>query len=49
MLRSYISCDLYGQEAVDVYVADPDQMGFDCWYISDARSFTELHAVDVHI
>ena len=39
MLRSYISCDLYGQEAVDAYAADPDQMGFDCWYISDARSF----------
>ena len=39
MFRSYISCDLYGQEAVDAYAANPDQMGFDCWYISDARSF----------
>lgn len=39
MLRSYISRDIYGQEAIDAYAADPDQMGFDCGYINDAGSF----------
>lgn len=38
MLKSYISCDIYGQEAVDTY-AQSGGMGFDCWYINDAQTF----------
>lgn len=37
-LKSYISCDIYGQEAVDTY-AESDGMSFDCWYINDAMTF----------
>lgn len=38
-LKVYISCDIYGQEAIDTY-AQSGGMGFDCWYISDADTFT---------
>lgn len=37
-LKSYISCDIYGQEAIDTY-AQSGEMGFDCWYINDAKTF----------
>jgi hypothetical protein len=37
-LKSYISCDIYGQEAIDTY-AQSGGMGFDCWYINDAKTF----------
>lgn len=39
-LKSYISADLYGQEAIDAYTESPESMAFDCWYINDAESFT---------
>lgn len=38
-LKSYISRDIYGQEAVDAYDS-PDKVGFDCWYINGAKTFT---------
>lgn len=38
-LKAYISCDIYGQEAIDTY-AQSGGMGFDCWYINDAKTFT---------
>ena len=37
-LKAYISCDIYGQEAIDTY-AQSGGMGFDCWYINDAKFF----------
>lgn len=37
-LKGYISCDIYGQEAIDTY-AQSGGMGFDCWYINDAKTF----------
>ncbi len=37
-LKSSISRDIYGQEAVDTYAQSGD-MGFDCWYINDAETF----------
>lgn len=37
-LKAYISCDIYGQEAIDAY-AQSGGMGFDCWYINDAKTF----------
>ena len=38
-LKSYISRDIYGQEAVDAYTS-PELVGFDCWYINGAKTFT---------
>ena len=38
MLKSSISRDIYGQEAIDVYARSGD-MGFDCWYINGAKTF----------
>ena len=38
-LKSSISRDLYGQAAVDTY-AQSGGMGFDCWYINEAETFT---------
>lgn len=32
-LKSYISRDIYGQEAVDAYTS-AELVGFDCWYIN---------------
>lgn len=37
-LKNYISCNIYGQEAVDTY-AQSGGMGFDCWYINNAITF----------
>lgn len=37
-LKDYISCDIYGQEAIDTY-AQSGGMGFDCWYINNAQTF----------
>lgn len=37
-LKSYISKDIYGQEAVDAY-AQSGGMGFNCWYINNAQTF----------
>lgn len=37
-LKSSISRDIYGQEAIDTYTQAGD-MGFDCWYINDAETF----------
>lgn len=37
-LKSSISHDIYGQEAIDTY-AESGDMGFDCWYINDAETF----------
>ena len=37
-LRGFISCDIYGQEAVDAYT--DENFGFDCWYINGAEAFT---------
>ena len=37
-LKAYISRDIYGQKAIDVYAQSGD-MGFDCWYISGAETF----------
>lgn len=39
MLKTYISRDIYGQDAVDAYTS-PELVGFDCWYINGAASFT---------
>ena len=39
MLKHYISRDIYGQDAVDAYTS-PELVGFDCWYINGAKSFT---------
>lgn len=38
-LRSFISADIYGDEAVAAY-ADADSFLFDCWYINDVDTFT---------
>ncbi|MDO5336765.1 MAG: hypothetical protein Q4E89_04795 [Eubacteriales bacterium] len=38
-LKSYISCDIYGQEAIEAYAEAPESMGFDCFYINDAQTF----------
>ena len=38
-LKSYISRDIYGQKAVDAYTS-PELVGFDCWYINGAKTFT---------
>lgn len=37
-LKSSISRDIYGQEAIDSY-SESDNMGFDCWYINNAQEF----------
>ena len=38
-LRSFISADIYGDEAVAAY-ADADSFLFDCWYLNDVDTFT---------
>lgn len=40
MLRAYISADIYGSEAAEEYEKNPEALGFDCWYINGAESFT---------
>lgn len=37
-LRSFISADIYGADAVAAY-ADTDGFTFDCWFINDAETF----------
>ena len=49
MLKTYISRDIYGQDAVDAYTS-PELVGFDCWYINGAESFTfKDHTVTVKL
>lgn len=38
-LKGHISRNIYGQEAIDAY-AQSGEIGFDCWYINDAQTFT---------
>ncbi|MDE7242637.1 MAG: hypothetical protein K2O18_01490 [Oscillospiraceae bacterium] len=38
ILKSHISRDIYGQEAIETY-AQSGGMGFDCWFINDAQTF----------
>ncbi|MDD2958338.1 MAG: hypothetical protein PHE06_05020 [Lachnospiraceae bacterium] len=40
MLRASISGEIYGQEAVDAYTANPDSTAFDCYFIQDVAQFT---------
>lgn len=40
MLKSFISGDLYGDEAVAAYGDGSDGFIFDCWYLADVQSFT---------
>lgn len=38
-LQSFISADIYGEEAVKAY-SDADYFLFDCWYLNDVDTFT---------
>lgn len=40
MLKSFISGDMYGDEAVAAYGDGSDGFIFDCWYLVDVQSFT---------
>ena len=40
MLKSFISGDMYGDEAVAAYGDGSDGFIFDCWYLADVQSFT---------
>ena len=39
-MQGYISSDLYGEEAIQVFGDGQNGMAFDCFYINDAASFT---------
>lgn len=40
MLKSFISGDVYGDDAVALYGDGSEGFIFDCWYLNDVKSFT---------
>ena len=40
MLKSFISGDVYGDDAVALYGNGSEGFIFDCWYLNDVKSFT---------
>lgn len=39
MLRASTTAEIYGEEAVEAYAADPDSMSFDCYFIEGVDKF----------
>ena len=39
MLKASTTAEIYGQEAVDAYAADPESMRFDCYFIGGVDKF----------